>query len=74
MDYNNIPDHPIIRNLQGTGYADGEDHDDVWICPKCREQCDFFYVDGNREIVGCENCISMYEAEEWFDEEEYESR
>ena len=70
MDCNNSPDHPIIRNVHGTGYPDGLDRNDVGICPKCGEQCDFFYVDENREVVGCENCISMYEAESWLNDEE----
>lgn len=69
MDCNNIPDHPVVQNMMGTGTPDGnvaEQH----ICPKCDEYCDFFYVDANREIVGCENCISMYEAESWLNDEE----
>ena len=69
MDINNIPDHPVVRNMMETGTPDGElatEH----ICPKCGEYCDFFYMDMDKEIVGCENCIAMYDAEEYYLEHE----
>ncbi len=63
MKLNDIPDHPIIRNLQGTGYPYGEEPNTM-TCPKCGEDCDFYYIDWNDEIVGCENCISLWDADQ----------
>ena len=64
MDINNIPDNPVVDNLRSTGYSNGQEPV-VMKCPKCGDECDFYYVDAGREIVGCENCISMYDAVEW---------
>lgn len=37
-------------------------------CPICGKECDTIYRDRDYEIVGCEECITAYDA--W--EEEYE--
>lgn len=67
FNLNDIPDHPVIQNMMATGYPDGVVPESAK-CPKCGEECDFYYVDADREIVGCENCISMYDAVEWNDD------
>lgn len=38
------PDHPIVQNLERTGYPDGKEP--VFpICPVCGEECDTMYKD-----------------------------
>ena len=69
MNINNIPDHPVAQNMMSTGYPDGV-VPEMAKCPKCGEECDFYYIDVDGDIVGCENCISMYDAEEWLEREE----
>lgn len=39
-----IQDHPVIRNLELTGYPDGQEPN-YPICPICYEETDTFYVD-----------------------------
>lgn len=34
-----IPDHPVIRNLEATGYPDGKEPDYPH-CPFCGEECE----------------------------------
>lgn len=66
-----FPDHPIIQNLERTGYADGKEpiypH-----CPICGEECETVY--SNREgIIGCDVCIDItdaWEVNKCFPEEE----
>ncbi len=69
MNINDIPDHPIIQNMICTGYPDGKEPIEM-ICPKCGEVCDFYYIDADREVCGCECCISLYSAESWIMENE----
>lgn len=39
-------------------------------CPVCGEECNDFYVSQyGREIVGCENCISLESASERTEED-----
>ena len=68
MDINNIPDHPVVSNLRGTGFPDGIEPKEIR-CPKCDEACDLFYLNADREIVGCENCIAMYDAVDVLEDE-----
>ena len=57
-----IPDHPIIRNLMETGYPYREEPK-ICTCPICGDECYFHYIrDG--EIIGCENCITVHDAED----------
>lgn len=66
-----IPDHPVIRNCERTGYPDGKIP--KWpICPMCGEECDTVYRNKNLEIVGCEGCISWVDA--WEEEECFPER
>lgn len=61
-----IPDHPVIQNLLRTGYPDGKELIEPH-CPICGEDSEFFYINRNGDVVGCERCLKMkyyYEFEE----------
>lgn len=55
-----IPDDPVIRNMERTGYPDGKEPQQP-ICPVCGEECDTLYFNDG-QIVGCENCIETRNA------------
>lgn len=56
------PDHPVIHNLEMTGYPDGREPI-CPICPFCKEECEYIYFDLGGDIVGCDNCLKEKEAE-----------
>ena len=61
MSPNNLPDHPVIRNMERTGYPDGKEP--KWpICPVCDEETDTYYKDKHGDSVGCDNCIQTSDA------------
>lgn len=62
----NVPDHPVIRNLERTGYPDGQQERDP-ICPMCGEVCDTIYIRYGcpTEILGCEGCVQECSAGEF---------
>lgn len=69
-----IPDHPIIRNCERTGYPDGKEPPHP-VCPVCGEECDTIYKSRSGIIAGCDVCIVTQDA--WdclacFDNEEGE--
>lgn len=51
-----IPDHPVIRNMERTGYPDGK-APTYPRCPICYEECSEVYK-RDFEIIGCDNCVS----------------
>lgn len=57
----NIPDHPVIRNLEQTGYPDGRKDDEQPICPVCGRETDTYYKQDG-EIIGCGECIRRIDA------------
>ena len=60
MDY---LDHPIVRNLERTGYPDGKEPP-VPHCPVCGAECDTVYYNTRyREIIGCDECV--FQADPW---------
>ena len=59
--YHDIPDHPVIRNMERTGYPDGKEPA-YPICPICGEECETIYKNKDHEIVGCDECIRTIEA------------
>lgn len=61
MSYDNIPDHPIIHNMESTGHPDGKEPP-APICPICEKECETIYKDLHKDIVGCDNCIKTYDA------------
>lgn len=58
---NDIPDHPVIRNMERTGYPDGKEPTYPH-CPVSGEECDTIYKDKEHDIVGCDNCVSTADA------------
>lgn len=60
----NIPDHPVIRNLERTGYPDGKEPE-YPRCPACQEpECVEVYVQKDEGVIGCEACITKQDAED----------
>lgn len=57
-----IPDHPIIRNCEETGFPD-RNEPETPICPVCGAEADTFYKQ-DTEIVGCDECIKAVDARE----------
>ena len=51
------PDHPVIRNLERTGYPDGKEPT-YPRCPICDAECDTIYRNKELDIVGCDVCIT----------------
>jgi len=52
-----VPDHPVIRNLEQTGYPDGQEPDDI-ACPVCGSvRAEDFYVAAGNTVVGCDICL-----------------
>jgi hypothetical protein len=69
----NIPDHPVIRNMENTGFPDGKAAA-YPVCPVCGQECEDIYF-SNREIVGCDECLKKedaWEVEDCFPERSYE--
>lgn len=61
-----IPDHPIVANLLRTGQPTTKQPVEP-LCPVCNEDSEFFFVNKNGDVVGCERCLKMkyyYEFEE----------
>ena len=40
------------------------------ICPVCGKECDTVYLDSDRDVAGCDRCISPEDAYEYLYEEE----
>ena len=51
-----IPDHPVIRNMERTGYPDGKIPFEP-TCPICDCKCETIYTDSINETLGCDQCI-----------------
>lgn len=56
-----VPDHPIIKNMELSGYPDGKAPQEP-ICPVCSSECETIYRDQDGEIFGCENCVKEIDA------------
>lgn len=61
MSRYDVPDHPVIQNMERTGYPDGKEPK-CPRCPMCDEETDTFYKTIGAEIVGCDNCIKAVDA------------
>lgn len=60
--YEHIPDHPVIRNMELTGYPDGKEPEYPH-CPSCHaEETTEIYVNKDGD-VGCGACITRKDAE-----------
>ncbi len=66
-------DHPIIRNMERTGYPDGKEPQ-FPVCPECGMECETVYTyPFSGKVLGCDKCISVtdaWEVEECFPEQE----
>ena len=56
MNYD-LPDHPVIQNMERTGYPDGKEPT-FPICPVCGEECEEIFRDKDLNIVGCDISVS----------------
>lgn len=56
-----IPDDPIISRLERDGYPLRKKEP---ICPICGTPCDFVYKDAYHEIIGCNECLTAYDADQ----------
>ncbi len=58
-----IPDHPVIRNMERTGYPDGK-APTYPRCPICGEECETVYQskENGFDIVGCDLCLKPWDA------------
>lgn len=61
MVFNETLDHPVIRNMERTGYPYGEEPA-YPRCPVCREECETIYKDKDFSIVGCDNCLRSVDS------------
>jgi len=56
-----VPDAPWIREAEIDGWGT---EDLPIICPVCGQECErIYFIKGNRETIGCENCIDWEPAE-----------
>ena len=58
---NDLPDNPIIRNMERTGYPDGKEPPQPR-CPICGQECETIYKDRALDIVGCDMCEESKDA------------
>lgn len=56
-----IPDHPVIRNCERSGWPDGKDPSSP-VCPVCGGECETVYKARGYEIVGCDLCLQPVDA------------
>lgn len=61
MSWNDIPDHPVIRNMERTGYPDGKEPTYPH-CPVCGEECETINKNRYGEIVSCDVCGTATDA------------
>lgn len=59
-----IPDHPIITNMERTGWPDGKEPEYPH-CPVCGGECHTIYKDKDDCVVGCDSCIKPIDAWEY---------
>ena len=55
-----LPDHPIIRNMERTGYPGKVP--EIPVCPVCGDEAETFYMNEDKQIVGCDNCIEKRDS------------
>lgn len=64
-----IPDHPVIRNMERTGYPDGRAPRE-YLCPVCGAECVTVYTNFLREAVGCDVCLEEKDVYDYYEEME----
>lgn len=58
---NEIPDHPVIRNLERTGTPD-EKPELYPRCPVCAKEAEKLYKNQAGEVLGCDRCVREVDA------------
>lgn len=60
-----FPDHPVVSNMERTGYPDGRTPEYPH-CPVCgAEEIDEVYIDlRTGDIIGCNACVSVQSADD----------
>lgn len=53
--------HPVITALERTGYPDGK-VPEYPHCPVCGNECETIYRNKDFETVGCDECLTAYDA------------
>ncbi len=75
MNYDDMHlQHPVITNMELTGYPDGKEPTYPH-CPICQRECETIYLDKDGNIVGCDECVDTRDAwdvEKCFPEEDCE--
>lgn len=61
-----IPDDPVVHHMEQTGLPPWNDGKEPK-CPICGEGCDTFYRNSEGDVVGCEKCLTPYDAWEAID-------
>lgn len=63
MRGHSFPDHPVIANLERTGWPDGKEPS-YPICPRCGSECETVYKDDTDFIFSCDVCkrFNAYDA------------
>lgn len=67
-----LPDHPVIQQMERTGYPDGREPG-IAHCPICGQECETIYRDQHGDIFGCGECIRIddaYDVAECFPDKE----
>ncbi len=54
----------------GEPYLDPPDLPPMPRCPVCGEECEEVYVDIDCHVVGCDCCMEVYNAIDYFEEDE----
>lgn len=57
----NIPDHPVIANMERTGHPDGREPKPPR-CPVCDKEFETLYKDRYGDVVGCDCCMTTVDA------------
>lgn len=55
-----MPEHPVLQNMERTGYPDGREPSQPH-CPICGAETDTIYTDGVN-VQGCPECIMTMDA------------
>lgn len=66
-----VRDDPIVESLDKTGLPPWNDGK-VPVCPVCGNECDTLYYNNNGDVVGCDECVTAYDAWDLMWEDMYE--
>lgn len=49
-------------------YPSPPDYDNV-LCPVCGEECKTIVINENQEVIGCDRCLRIMDAQFWKEEQ-----